>query len=79
LQSTLPTNLQALAGPIAGLAQGFVGTVAQNLLARPRVQDAFVEAASRSQQQLVSDLHGAIRKRSRRRTATSSSTCGHSS
>ncbi len=58
LQSTLPTNLQALAGPIAGLAQGFVGTAAQNLLARPRVQDAFVEAASRSQQQLVSVLHG---------------------
>ena len=58
LEAKLPTNLQALASPIAGLAQGFVGTAAQNLLARPRVQDAFVEAAVLSQKQFVKVLHG---------------------
>ncbi len=58
LEEKLPTNLQSLASPIAGLAQGFVGTAAQNLLARPRIQDAFVEAAVLSQQQFVKVLHG---------------------
>jgi hypothetical protein len=58
LKARLPSNLQALAGPIAGLAQGFAGTAAQNLLARPRVQDAFVGLASISQTQLVKVLHG---------------------
>ena len=42
LKGNLPTNLQALAGPLAGISQGFADTVAQKLLARPRVQDAFV-------------------------------------
>jgi hypothetical protein len=58
LEAKLPPNLQALASPIAGLAQGFVGTAAQNLLARPRIQDAFVEAAVLSQKQFVKVLHG---------------------
>ena len=58
LEAKLPTNLQALASPIAGLAQGFVGTAAQNLLARPRIQDAFVEAAVLSQKQFIKVLHG---------------------
>ena len=49
LEAKLPTNLQALASPIAGLAQGFVGTAAENLLARPRIQDAFVDLAVLSQ------------------------------
>ena len=58
LEAKLPTNLQALASPIAGLAQGFVGTAAQNLLARPRIQDAFVEATVLAQKQFVKVLHG---------------------
>lgn len=58
LEKNLPTNLQALASPIAGLAQGFVGTAAENLIARPRVQDAFVEATVLSQKQFVKVLHG---------------------
>jgi hypothetical protein len=58
LEARLPSNLQALAAPIAGLAQGFAGTAAQNLLARPRVQDTFVELASSSQAQFVKVLHG---------------------
>jgi hypothetical protein len=43
---------------MAGLAQGFVGTAAENLLARPRVQDAFVQASSLAQKQFVKVLHG---------------------
>ena len=58
LEARLPSNLQPLAGPIAGLAQGFAGTAAQNLLARPRVQDVFVGIASASQAELVKVLHG---------------------
>ena len=58
LEAKLPPNLQALASPIAGLAQGFVGTAAQNLLARPRIQDAFVGAAVLSQKQFLKVLHG---------------------
>jgi hypothetical protein len=58
LEAKLPTNLQPLAGPMAGLAQGFVGTAAENLLARPKIQDAFVEATALAQQQFVKVLHG---------------------
>ncbi len=58
LSDTLPSNLQALAGPLAGLSQGFADTAAQKLLARPKVQDAFVELASLSQSQFVRVLHG---------------------
>ena len=58
LEAKLPTNLQALASPIAGLAQGFVGTAAENLLARPRIQDAFVEARRALAKQFVKVLHG---------------------
>ena len=58
LGSSLPTNLQALAGPLAGLSRGFADTAAQRLLARPGVQDAFVEISALSQQQLVKVLHG---------------------
>ena len=54
----LPTNLQALAGPLAGLSLGFADTAAQKLLARPRVQDGFVEISAQSQQQLVKVLRG---------------------
>ncbi len=58
LESGLPSNLQPLAGPLAGLSQGFADTVAEKLLARPRVQDAFVELASVSQAQMVRVLAG---------------------
>lgn len=58
LGETLPPNLQALAGPLAGLSQGFADTAAQKLLARPRVQEAFVELASLSQSQFVKVLRG---------------------
>ncbi len=61
LSDTLPSNLQALAGPLAGLSQGFADTAAQKLLARPDIQTAFVELASLSQSQFVKVLHGDTR------------------
>jgi hypothetical protein len=58
LENNLPANLQPLAGPLAGISQGFADTAAQKLLARPRVQDAFVALSSASQAELVKVLHG---------------------
>ena len=58
LKGNLPENLQPLAGPLAGISQGFADTAAQKLLARPRVQDTFVALASASQSQVVKVLHG---------------------
>jgi hypothetical protein len=58
LKGNLPANLQPLAGPLAGISQGFADTAAQKLLARPRVQDTFVALASASQSQVVKVLHG---------------------
>jgi hypothetical protein len=58
LEGNLPENLQPLAGPLAGISQGFADTAAQKLLARPRVQDTFVALASASQAALVKVLHG---------------------
>ncbi len=61
LGDALPSNLQALAGPLAGLSQGFADTAAQKLLARSNVQNAFVELASLSQSQFVNVLRGDTR------------------
>jgi hypothetical protein len=58
LTSKLPTNLQGLAAPIAGISQELVNRGAQELITRPRAQAAFVEAASFSQQELIKVLHG---------------------
>ena len=58
LKSALPTNLKGLAGPIAGFSRQLIDRGAPELLARPRAQQAFVAAASLSQQELVKVLHG---------------------
>jgi hypothetical protein len=58
LTSKLPDNLQGLAAPIAGISRELVDRGAQELLARPRAQAAFVELSSFSQQQFVKVLHG---------------------
>jgi hypothetical protein len=58
LQDKLPPNLQALAGPIAGLSRELVDRGATELLQRPRVQSLFVNAASLSQAQVVKVLEG---------------------
>lgn len=58
LEGQLPSNLQALAGPIAGLSRELVDRAAQELVTRPKVQTAFVELSSASQEQFVKVLHG---------------------
>ncbi len=56
LKQRLPENLQALAVPIAGLARNAVDTAAKELLSRPRIQDLFVNAASRAQKTFIAVL-----------------------
>jgi Short C-terminal domain len=58
LQQRLPENLKGLSGPIAGAARDVADRSAQRLLERPRVQDAFVDAASAAQGQYVAILDG---------------------
>jgi hypothetical protein len=58
LTDKLPANLQGLAAPIAGISRELVDRGAQELLARPRAQQAFVGASSLAQQQLIDVLHG---------------------
>lgn len=58
LQEKLPSNLQGLAGPIAGISREVADRAATELLARPRVQDIFIRATAVSQRQLVDVLHG---------------------
>ncbi len=58
LEQKLPPNLQALAGPIAGLSRELIDRAAVELLQRPRVQTLFVTAASLSQAQVVKVLEG---------------------
>jgi hypothetical protein len=58
LEGKLPSNLQALAGPISGLSRELIDRGASELLQRPRVQDLFVTAASVSQSQVVKVLEG---------------------
>ena len=77
LTNKLPDNLQGLAAPIAGISRELVDRGAQELIQRPRAQQAFVEISSISQQQL-SRSSVATHVHSRPRTATSSSTCGRS-
>ncbi len=58
LQQRLPDNLQPLAAPLAGLAREAIYRAARELLARPRVQGLFVDAASVAQAQVVRVLEG---------------------
>ena len=61
LEGRLPENLQALAGPLAGISGQLVDRAAQELVTRPRAQDAFVEISSAAQAQFVKVLHGDTR------------------
>jgi hypothetical protein len=58
LETRLPDNLQQLAAPIAGLSREVMDRAARELLARPRVQSAFVASSSLAQQQVVNVLEG---------------------
>jgi hypothetical protein len=53
LQQQLPPGAKALAAPIAGALRELANRAAVTLLERPRVQTAWVSAASATQQQLV--------------------------
>jgi hypothetical protein len=53
IREALPPNAQPLAGPIAGGLRELAYRAAVRLLERPRVQAAFVTAASETQHQLV--------------------------
>jgi hypothetical protein len=56
LSQKLPTNLQGLSGPLSGVVREAANRTAVSLLARPRVQDAFVGASSLAQQQFIAVL-----------------------
>jgi hypothetical protein len=58
LKEKLPPNLQQLAVPLAGLARNAADSAAKELLARPKVQELFVDAASRAQRLFVAVLDG---------------------
>jgi hypothetical protein len=58
LQQKLPENLRPLAVPIAGVVRNAADSAAKELLSRPRVQDLFVDAASRAQKAFVTVLDG---------------------
>ena len=58
LEEKLPPNLQQLAVPLAGLARNAADSAAKELLTRPKVQELFVQAASRAQQSFVAVLDG---------------------
>jgi hypothetical protein len=58
LSKRLPANLRGLAAPIAGAAREGSNRAAQSLLERPRVQDVFVQAATRADRELVAVLDG---------------------
>src|SRR5262249_48898377 len=56
LKQKLPKDLQALAGPIAGLSREAADRGAREVLDRPKVQQLFVTAASTAQRELVQVL-----------------------
>jgi len=58
LETKLPDNVKALAAPIAGLSRELADRAAIELLARPRIQNTFVELASAAQAQFIAVLHG---------------------
>jgi hypothetical protein len=58
LKSKLPTQLQPLAGPVAGALRNVATTAAQKALAAPRVQDAWKQANKAADQTLVNIVNG---------------------
>jgi hypothetical protein len=61
LAELLPADQKGLAGPISGVARQGAERAAQELLERPRIQDAFVQAASAAQRQLIAVLDDDLR------------------
>src|SRR4051794_921300 len=56
LRERLPANLDRLAGPLAGALREPAANAAERMLARPRVQELFVQTSSRAHQRLVNVL-----------------------
>jgi hypothetical protein len=56
LKDQLPSNLQGLSGPIAGVSREVADRAARELLDRPAVQRLFVNASSTAQKQLIAVL-----------------------
>jgi hypothetical protein len=61
LEDELPANLQALAGPIAGISRELADRAAQKLLERPAAQALWVTALGVSHDRLVALLQGDTR------------------
>ncbi len=58
LETTLPENLQPLAGPIAGASRQLADRAAVNLLERPRIQELWITSLVTTQEQLKKLLDG---------------------
>ena len=58
IQQRLPSNLQVLAGPASAGLRQLADRSAPKLLARPRVQDAWVTANAAAHQQLLRIING---------------------
>src|SRR5512144_1617220 len=58
LQSVLPAQAQPLAGPVSGALRELALRAAPELLARPRVQDAWEQANKTAHKQLLAVLEG---------------------
>jgi hypothetical protein len=58
LKSRLPTQLQPLAGPVAGAVRNLATEAAQRALANPRVQEAWRQANRAADQTLVTVVKG---------------------
>ena len=58
IQQRLPSNLRGLAGPASAGLRQLADRAAPKLLARPRVQDAWVTANAAAHQQLLRIING---------------------
>jgi hypothetical protein len=58
LKSQLPSQIQGLAGPVAGGLQQVATVAAPKLLARPRVQSAFKTSVHAAHEQLMTIING---------------------
>lgn len=58
IERRLPSNLQVLAGPASAGLRQFADRAAPELLARPRVQDAWVAANAAAHRQLLEIING---------------------
>jgi hypothetical protein len=61
LEARLPEDLQALAGPIAGISRQLAERAALEILERPRLQEVYVAATSVAHERLVRLLEGDTR------------------